>query len=328
MPGIGIARRTFMRLAASSIALPAIRRAAWAEIYPSRPVHLTVGFPAGGTADVIARLLGQWLTERLGQPVVIDNRPGASSNVATREVARAAADGYALLFMTSSNVINVVLNDSPDAGLASDIAPIAGISRNPLIALVHSAFPPKTVPEFIAYAKMNPGKINMASAGIGTPHHLAGELLQMMTSVRMVHVPYRGEAAALTDLMAGQVQFMFALVGASIGHVRAGRLRALAVTTAEPFAALPDVPTVAQFVPGYEASGLFGLGAPKGTPGTIVETLNREVNVALADHTIQARFFALGVVPVLMTSKQFGDFIGAETTKWAAVIRSAGIKPE
>jgi tripartite-type tricarboxylate transporter receptor subunit TctC len=322
-----IARRIFMHLAASAIALPAIRLAAGAEAYPSRPIHLTVGFPAGGSADVIARILGQWLAARLGQPVVIDNRTGDSGDIATREVAHAAPDGHALLLMLSSNVINAVLNDRRDASLIGGIAPIAGLSRNPLVLEVTPAFPAHTLPEFIAYAKANPGKINMAINGNGTPHHLAGALFKMMTGVSMVDVPYRGEAPALIDLIAGQVQVMFTLVSSSIEHIRAGRLRALAVTTADRFAALPDVPTVAHFVPGYEASGFFGVGAPKGTSDAIVQRLNQEVGAALADPTLQARLIALGMVPMPMTPNQFGDFIAAETTKWAKVIQSAGIRP-
>jgi len=322
-----IARRTFMHLAASAIALPAIRQAAGAEAYPSRPIHLTVGFPAGGSADLIARILGQWLAERLGQPVVIDNRTGDSGDIATREVAHAAPDGHALLLMLSANVINAALNNRRDASLIGGIAPIAGLSRNPLVLEVTPSFPAHTLPEFIAYAKANPGKINMAINGNGTPHHLAGALFKMMTGVSMVDVPYRGEAPALTDLIAGRVQVMFTLVGSSIEHIRAGRLRALAVTTADRFAALPDVPTVGHFVPGYEASGFFGVGAPKGTSDAIVQRLNQEVGAALADPTLRARLIALGMVPMPMTPNQFGDFIAAETTKWAKVIQSAGIRP-
>ena len=316
-----------MHLAASAIALPAIRQAAGAEAYPSRPIHLTVGFPAGGSADLIARILGQWLAERLGQPVVIDNRTGDSGDIATREVAHAAPDGHALLLMLSANVINAALNNRRDASLIGGIAPIAGLSRNPLVLEVTPSFPAHTLPEFIAYAKANPGKINMAINGNGTPHHLAGALFKMMTGVSMVDVPYRGEAPALTDLIAGRVQVMFTLVGSSIEHIRAGRLRALAVTTADRFAALPDVPTVGHFVPGYEASGFFGVGAPKGTSDAIVQRLNQEVGAALADPTLRARLIALGMVPMPMTPNQFGDFIAAETTKWAKVIQSAGIRP-
>ena len=283
-------RRQFLRLAAGAAALPAVSRSAWAQAYPARPVRILVGAPAGGTLDIVARVMGQWLSERLGQAFVIENRPGgAGNNVATEAVVRAAPDGYTLLLIAISNAINTTLYDKLNYNFLRDIAPVASIVRVPLIMEVNASVPAKTVPEFIAYAKGNPGKVNMASAGNGTSPQVAGELFKMMTGVELVHVPYRGSPPALTDLLGGQVQVMFDLMPTSIEHVRAGKLRALAVTTATRSPALPDVPTVAEFVPGYEASTWQGIGAPRGTPAEIVDRLNREINAGLADPKIRAR---------------------------------------
>ena len=273
-------RRQFLHLAAGAAALPAVSRIAWAQAYPTRPVRIIVGFAAGGAADIIARLIGQWLSERLGQPFVIENRPGAGSNIATEAVVRAPPDGYTLLLVGTANAINATLYDKLNFNFIRDIAPVAGIIRVPNVMVVNPSVPAKTVPEFIAYAKANPGKINMASGGIGTAAHVSGELFKMMAGVDMVHVPYRGAAPALTDLLGGQVQVMFASMPSSIEHIRAGKLRALAVTTATRSEALPDIPTVGEFVPGYEASAWYGVGAPKDTPAEIVDKLNKEINAA------------------------------------------------
>jgi tripartite-type tricarboxylate transporter receptor subunit TctC len=276
-------RRNFLHLAAGAAALPAVSRFAWALTYPSRPVRLIVTFPAGSTSDIIARPIGQWLSERLGQPFVIDNRPGAGGTIGTEAVVRAPADGYTLLLVAGAHTINVTLYDKLNFNFIRDIAPIASISRETSVMLVNPSFPAKTVPEFIAYAKANPGKINMASAGVGAPSHVIGELFKMMTSVNLVHIAYRGSPPALTDLLSGQVQLYFATTTASIAYIRAGTLRALAVTSATRSEALPDVPTVGEFVPGYEASAVWGLGAPRDTPPEIIDKLNRGINAALAD---------------------------------------------
>ena len=287
-------RRKFLHLAAGAAALPAVSRVAWAQAYPTRPVRIIVGLPPGGATDIVARLIGQWLSERLGQPFVIENRPGAGTNIGTEAVVRAPPDGYTLLLVGRRNAINATLYDKLNFNFIRDIAPVAGIIRVPLVMVVNPSVPAKTVPEFIAYAKANPGKINMASAGIGTPGHVAGELFKMMAGVDMVHVPYRGAAPALTDLLGGQVQVMFGTTVSSIEHIRAGKLRALAVTTATRSEALPDIPTVGEFVPGYEASAVFGIGAPRNTPAEIVDKLNKEINAALADPKIKARLADLG----------------------------------
>ncbi len=320
-------RRNFLHLAAGAAALPAISRVAFAKTYPSRPVHLFVGFPPGGPGDIIARLMGQWLSERLGQQFIIENRPGAAGNVGTEAVVRATPDGYTLLLATSSNAINATLYDTLNFNFIHDVVPVAGISSEPCVMEVNPSFPAKTVPEFIAYAKANPGKINMASAGNGSMPHVAGELFKMMTGVDMIHVPYRGAAPALTDLLGGQVQVMFDLIVSSIAHIRAGRLRALAVTGATRSEELPDIPTVAEFVPGYEATAWQGIGAPKGTPADIVGKLNQAINAGLADHNMKTRLADLGAAPMLMTSGKFGKFIANETEKWAKVIKFAHIKP-
>ena len=321
-------RRQFMHLAAGAAALPAVSRFARAQTYPARSVRLVVGFPPGGPADIIARLTGGWLSERLSQQFVIENHPGSGSNLAAEAVVHAPADGYTLLEVTSSNPISTTLYSNLSFDLIRDIVPIAGICREPCVMEVNPSVPAKTVPEFIAYAKANPGKLNMASGGIGTTIHVAGELFKMMTGVNMIHVPYHGSAPALTDLLGGQVHVMFDLIVSSIGHVRAGRLRALAVTGAARSEELPDVPTVGEFVPGYEASAWQGIGAPKGTPADIIDKLNQEINAGLADAKMKARLADLGAAPMPMTSAVFGKFIDAETEKWARVIRAANIKAE
>jgi tripartite-type tricarboxylate transporter receptor subunit TctC len=302
-------------------------RGAFAQSYPDRPVRIVVGFAAGGTGDVLMRLVGQWLSERLGQPFIVDNRPGGGGNISTEAVVRAAPDGITLLQVGTSHAVNTTLYDKLAFDLIRDIVPVAGVARAHLVMLVHPSFPAKSVPEFIAYAKANPGKINMASAGSGSSPRLAGELFKLMTGIDMVHVPYRGGAPALSDLLAGQVQVMFSNAPAA-EYLRAGKLRALAVTTATRSDELPDVPTVAEFVPGYEASAWYGIGAPKGTPAEIVGTLNREINAALADPKVSARIADFGGVPIAMTPAGFGHLIADETEKWAKVISAAGIKPE
>jgi tripartite-type tricarboxylate transporter receptor subunit TctC len=305
-----------------------IPRLAMAESYPSRPVRVVVGFPPGQSGDISARLMGQWLGEHLGQPFVTDNRPGASSTVATELVVRAPPDGYTLLWIVTSNYINATLDNTLPYNFIRDIEPIASSTRTALVLEVTPSLPVKTVPEFIAYAKANPGKLNMASAGIGNSTHMAGELFKMMTGIEMLHVPYRGSAPALTDLLAGQVQVMFDLMPSSIGHIRSGKLRALAVTTAARSEALPDLPTVSDFVPGYEASAVGGVGAPKGIAPEIVKKLNGEINAALADPTVKLRYAALGSVPVLSSPAEFSKLIAQETEKWAKVIKFANIKAE
>jgi len=320
-----LARRRFLRLAAGAVALPAIARA---DAYPSRPVHIVVGFPPGQSADISARLLGQFLSERLGQTFVIDNKPGASNSVATEFVVRAPPDGHTLLWVATSNYINATLYKALPYNFIRDIQPVASNTRTPLVLEVTPSLPVKTVPEFIAYAKAHPGTLNMASGGIGNSTHMAGELFKMMTGITMLHVPYRGSAPALTDLMSGQVQVMFDLMASSIGHIRGGKLRPLAVTTAARSPALPGVPTIGEFVPGYEASAVGGIGAPRGTPDGIVNRLNVEINAALADATMNARFADLGVTPAPGSVDDFGKLISAETDKWAKVIKFAGIKPQ
>ena len=321
-------RRNFLHLAAGAAALPAVSRIARAQAYPTRPVRLVVGFAPGGVVDIVGRLIGQSLSERLGQPFVIENRPGAGSNIATEAVVHAPPDGYTLLLIGPPNAINATLYDKLNFNFIGDIAPIASLVRTPLVMEVNPTFPAATIPDFIAYAKANPGKISTASGGSGTPNHMSGELFKMMTGVNMVHVPYRGAAPALTDLLGGQVQVMFDAVPSSIEHIRTGRLRALAVTTAMRSEALPNIPTVGDFVPGYESSGWVGVGAPKNTPASIIETLNREINAALADPKIKSRLADLGGTVFLGSPADLGKFIGDETEKWGKVIKFAGIKPE
>jgi tripartite-type tricarboxylate transporter receptor subunit TctC len=321
-------RRQFLHLAAGAAALPAVSRIAWAQTYPSRPVRIVVGFPPGGPTDIAARLIGQSLSERLGQQFVIENRPGAGSNIGTEAVVRAPPDGYTLFLAYSANAINATLYDKLNFNFIRDIAPVAAINREPLVMLANPSFPAKTVPEFIAYAKANPGKINFASGGNGTPPHVSGELFKMMTGVNLVHVPYRGGAPALTDLLGGQVQVMFVAISASIEYVRAGNLRPLAVTTASRSDALPDIPTVGDFIPGYEASTWCGIGAPKGTPAEIIDKLNKEINAGLVDPKVKARLANMGSTALPGTPAEFGKLIAEETEKWGKVVKLAGLKPE
>jgi tripartite-type tricarboxylate transporter receptor subunit TctC len=321
-------RRNFLHLAASAAALPVVSRVAWAQAYPTRPVRLIVGAPAGGGFDIVARLMGQWLSERLGRSFVIENRPGAGSNIATDAVVRALPDGYTLLLVTSVNAISTSLYEKLSFNLGRDIAPVAGITRVPNVTVVNPSVPSKTIPELIAYAKANPGKLNMASGGNGTTGHLSGELFKVITGVNMVHVPYRGTAPALTDLLGGQVQVMFASMSSSIEYIRAGKLRPLAVTTTTRSNELPEVPTVNDFVPGYEASTWYGVGMPTGTPAEIIGTLNKEINTALADPTFKARLADVGGSALSGSPADFGRLIADETEKWAKVIRAANIKAE
>jgi tripartite-type tricarboxylate transporter receptor subunit TctC len=296
--------------------------------YPTKPVRWIVGYPAGGSTDILARLIGQWLSARLGQQFIIENRPGAGNNLGTEQVVRAAPDGYTILLVNPANAINTTLYEKLSFDFVRDIAPVAGLIRVPNVMEVNPSVPAKTVPEFIAYAKANPGKINLASSGNGTSIHMSGELFKMMTGLAMQHVPYRGSAPMLTDLLAGQVQVTFDNMPSSIEHIRAGKLRALAVTTAMRSEALPDVPVVADFVPGYEASAWFGLGAPKGTPPEIVELLNKEVNAAVADPNVRARLADMGGMLINGTPAEFGKVIAEETEKWAKVVKFSGAKAE
>ena len=321
-------RRNFLHLAAGAAALPAISRFAWAQTYPSRPVRIIVGFAPAGAGDIVARLMGQWLSERLGQQFVIDNRPGANGNIAAQAGVRASADGYTLLMVSSANAANAALYDKFSFNFRRDIAPVAGIIRAPYVMAVNPTVPAKTVPEFILYANTNSGKISMASVGVGSGQHLAGEWFKMMAGVNMVHVPYRGGGPALTDLLGGQVQVYFASSVGSIEYIRTGRLRALAVTTATRSEALPDVPTVDEFVPGYEASAWFGVGAPKNTPSQIIDQLNEAINVSLADPKLKARLADLGGTPLVGSPADFGKLIAEETEKWAKVVKFAGIKAD
>jgi len=321
-------RRRFMHLVAGVAALPVASRIARAQAYPSRPVRVVVGFAAGGPTDIVARLVAQWLSERMGQQFIIDNRPGAASNIATEAVVRAPADGYTLLLSDASPAMNATLYDKLSFNFIRDIMPIAGVARVPLVMVVNTSFPAKTIPEFIAYAKGNPGKISMASAGSGSPSHMGGELFKMMAGVNLVHVPYRGAAPALTDLIGGQVQVMFAGLAAAIEYIKAGKLRALAVTSEKRIEVLPNIPMAGEFVLGYEASGWFGVAAPKNTPAEVTDKLNKEVNAALADPKMRKRLADLGGTPLVLSPAEFGKLIADETEKWAKVIRAAGIKPE
>ena len=321
-------RRQFLHLAAGAAALPAMSRIARAQAYPTRPVRLIIGIVPGSAPDIVGRLLGQWLSDRLGRPFVIENRPGAGTNIATEAVVRSPADGYTLLLVTIANAINATLYEKLNFNFISDIAPVASISRETLALEVNPSFPAKSVPEFIAHAKANPGKLSMASPGSGTGPHMAGELFKMMAGVDLVHVPYRGSAPALTDLMGGQVQVTFGPLSSSIQYVRAGELRALAVSSASRSDALPDVPTLADFLPGYEATGWFGIGVPRSTPAEIIDKLNGEINAAIADAKIKAQLADFGGLPMPMTPADFGKLIAAETEKWGKVIRAANIKAE
>jgi tripartite-type tricarboxylate transporter receptor subunit TctC len=321
-------RRTFLHLAAGVAVLPVASRMASAQSYPSRPVRLIVGFAPGGTTDITARLIGQWLSERLGQQFVIENRTGAATNIATEAVVRAPADGYTLLIVTASNAINATLYDKLNFNFIRDIAPVAGIIRYPLVMQVNPAFPAKTVPEFINHVKSNPGKVSYGSGGIGTSIHVASELFKMMAGVDMIHVPYRGGAPAMTDLMAGQVQVVFNPVPESMEVIKAGKLRPLAVTSATRSEALPDIPTVGDFVPGFEAIAIQGIGAPRNTSAEIVDQLNKEINAGLADPRLKARFTDLGASVFPVSPTDFGKFMAEETEKWGKVISFSGAKSE
>jgi tripartite-type tricarboxylate transporter receptor subunit TctC len=323
-----IARRQFLHLSAGAAALPAMQRVARAQAYPTKPVRIVVGFAAGGSPDILARLIGQRLSERFGRPFVIENRPGAGSNIGTEAVVNAPADGYALLIIGTVQAINATLYDKLNFNLIRDIAPVAGISRVANVMVVHPSVPVRTVPEFIAYAKVNPGKINMASPGNGTSGHVAGELFKLMTGVEMVHVPYRGGAPLLTDLLAGQVQVSFGSMPASIQYIRAGKIRPLAVTASARSETLPDIPTIGEFVPGYEASTWFGVGAPKNTRTEIIDKLNTEINAALGEPTVKARLADFGGTALAGTPSDFGKLITEETEKWAKVVKFANMKPE
>ena len=321
-------RRNFLHLAAGAAVLPAVSRFAWAQTYPSRPVRIIVGFPSGGPSDIVARLIGQWLSERLGQPFIIENRPGATGNIGTEAVTRAPADGHTLLLVVPGNAISDLLYDKLSFSFMRDTTPVAGISNGPLLMEVNPAIPVHTVPEFIAYTKARAGQINYASPGIGATIHLCGELFNMMAGVKMVHVPYRGNAPAVTDLIAGQVQMMFADTPTTIEHVRAGKLRALAVTTAMRSEILPELPTVSEFLPGFVAGNWFGVAAPKNTSAYIIDKLNKEINVALAEPMIKARLADLGAAPLVGSPSDFGKFMAAEAAKWSKVIRATSIKAE
>jgi tripartite-type tricarboxylate transporter receptor subunit TctC len=321
-------RRKFLHLTASAAALLGISRIAWAQAYPTRPVRLIVGTTAGGVQDLVARLMAQCLSERFGQPFVVENRAGGAGNIGAEAVVRALPDGYTLLLVTANNAINATLFKDLKFNFVRDIAPVAGISRNPLVMEVNPSVPVKSVPEFIAHAKANPGRVNFASAGIGSTPHVSAELFNMMSGINMIHVPYRGGAPAITDLLGGQVQVFFGNMESSIEHIRHGRLRALAVTTSTRSVALPDIPTIAEFMPGYEASGWQGIGAPKNTPTDIVNRLNEEINAGLADPKVKSRLADLGGTPFVESPAEFGKLVADEIEKWGKVIRAANIKPE
>jgi tripartite-type tricarboxylate transporter receptor subunit TctC len=321
-------RRSFLHLAAGAAALPFAPHVARAQTYPSRPVRIVVGFAPGGGFDITARLIGQWLSERLGQPFVIENRPGANGNIGTEAVVKSPPDGYTLLLCGNPNAINATFYDKLNYNFIRDIAPVAGVLRGPYVLVVNPSVPAKSAPELIAYAKANPRKVNMASQGNGSPGHVAGELSQMMTGINLVHVPYRGIAPALTDLIGGQVQVAFSSLTAAMEYIKAGRLRALALTTATRSDALPDVPTVGEFVPGYEASTWYGVGAPKATPAEIVEKLNKEIKASLADPKLQARLGNVGGTVMMGSPADFGKFIATETEKWGEVVKFVGIKAD
>jgi tripartite-type tricarboxylate transporter receptor subunit TctC len=320
-------RRKFLQLAAGAAASPGISRFAWGQAYPSRPVRIILGFPPGGPSDILARLVGHWLSDRLGQPFLIESRPGASGNIAAEAVIRSPADGHTLLLVVPGNATSDALFDKLNFNFIRDTAPVAAISHGPLIMTVNPAIPVQTVPEFIAYAKARPGQINFASPGIGAIIHLGGELFKIMTGVNMVHVPYRGIAPALTDLIAGQVQMMFVDAPSSIEHIKAGKLRGLAVTSTARSEILPQLPTVSEFLPGFEAGNWFGLAAPRDTPVEVIDKLNKEINVALTEPTVKARLAGLGATAFTGSPADFGKFIAAEAEKWTKVIQTAGIKP-
>jgi tripartite-type tricarboxylate transporter receptor subunit TctC len=321
-------RRTFLHLAAGAAALPVVTRIARAQTYPSRPVRIVVGFSPGGGADIVARLIGQWLSEHLGQPFIVENRPGAASSIGAEAVVRASPDGYTLLLVTSVNAINATFYDKLNFNLIRDIAPVAGLTRDFLVLVVNPSLPVKAVPELIEYAKANPGKLSMASAGNGSGPHVAGELFKMMTGVNMIHVPYRGSAPALTDLLAGQVHLTFEIMTACIEYIRAGKLRALAVTSPMRLEVLPGVPAMAEYLPGYEASNVRGVGAPSNTPAETIDKLNKEINAGLADPKMQARLADFGGTPLVLSPADFGRLIAENTEKWGKVIRALNIKAD
>ena len=321
-------RRQFLHLAAGAAALPAVSRIAKAQAYPSRPLRWIIGFPPGGGADAVARIMGPWLSERLGQPVIIENRPGASTNIAVQAVVNSPPDGYTLLFLGLSAVVNTSLFESLPFNLQRDIAPVSGLIDYPMVMVAHPSVPANTVAEFIAHAKANPRRISMASFGTGSASHLAGELFKLTAGVDLVHVPYRGGAAMMIDLVGGQVQVGFDVMTTTLPHIRTGALRALGMAGTKRFDMLPDVPTIAETVPGYEARTWAGVGVPKGTPAEIIARLNHEINGGLANPTIKSRLAELGTIPMIFTAAEFGAYIAAESEKWAKVIQVAGIKPE
>jgi tripartite-type tricarboxylate transporter receptor subunit TctC len=325
---MNLRRREFLRLTVGAAAIPVLAPHAVAQNYPTRPVHVIVGFPPGGAADTIARLLGQWLSERLGQPFIIENRPGAAGNIATEAAVKSPADGYTLLLVVANNAVNATLYDKLNFNFVRDIAPVASVARVPGSLDVNPSVPVRAVPEFIAYAKANPGKLNMGSSGVGSPQHVSGELFKMMTGVDLVHVLYRGGALAVADLLAGQVQVVFDVLPESVGHIRAGKLRSLAVTTATRSEALPEVPTISDFVPGFETSAWFGIGAPRNTPIGIIDKLNIEINAALANPKLEVRFADLGATVAPGSSSDFGKLVVDETEKWAKVIKFSGLKAD
>jgi len=325
---VTLPRRKFLRLAVSAAALPIAARRAAAQTYPSRPVRLVVGFAPGGGNDIVARLIAQWLSERTGQQFFVENRPGAGTNIATEIVVNAAPDGYTLLLTGVPNAYNAALYQKLNFVFVRDIAPVAGVARGPLVMLVHPSVPAKTVPEFVAYAKANPGKVNMASSGIGGGGHLAGELFKMLAAVDLVHVPFRGNGPALTALLGGQVDLLFPSLASSIAYIKSGQLRGLGVTAATRSDAVPDLPAVGEFVPGYDVDAWYGVGAPKGTPAEVFDRLHKEISAALADPKLKARLAELGDAPMPMTPAQFGKLIADETEKWGNVVKFAGIKLE
>jgi tripartite-type tricarboxylate transporter receptor subunit TctC len=325
---VELPRRTFLHLAAGAAALPAVSRITWAQAYPSRPVRWIVGFPPGGGADTVARIMGPWLSERLAQPVIIENRPGASTNLAVQAVVNAPPDGYTLLFLGASSVVSAILFQNLPFNLQRDIAPVSGLIDFPMVMVAHPSVAAKTLAEFIANAKANPRKISMASFGTGSASHLAGELFKMMAGIDMVHIPYRGGALMITDLVGGQVQVGFDVMATSLPQIRVGRLRALAVTGKTRFGMLPDVPCISEVVPGYDADTWAGVGVPRGTPVEIIARLNREVNAGLSNSAIKARLEEVGTVPRIFSAQEFGTYVAAEHEKWAKVVKFASIKPD